>query len=192
MSDASISPGQLALPPWLPADQGLLAANADPWLTQNSSTLTAGSVYLAKLPVRSPTQISNVWFGLAVTGAGASSGSFAGLYSPAGLLIATSADIGAAITGPISGLEFPLLGAPFEVNGGPESQWPWSAIVVNLATTQPAMIRGQGSSAYPNLNLTPANSRFAIAAAGQTSLPASFTPSALATTGGANLWTGAS
>jgi hypothetical protein len=176
--------------PFLPVDAGLLAWTSDPWLAQNSSVLTAGSVYISKLPIRVPTLISNLWLGLAVTGVGVSTGSFVGLYSPAGILLAQDpTDQDAAFTGAIGALEFPL-SAPQNIQGGPESQWPWVAVLANLATTQPALVRGQGSTLWPELGQTPATYRFGIAATGVTALPASFTPSAIQGTGGANIWAG--
>jgi hypothetical protein len=169
--------------PWLPGDNQLLVANGDPDDAVNTSLLTAGTVYLTKLTPRSPLLLSNLWFGLATVGVGASTGSFAGVYSAAGILLATSADIDTQLTGTTGGISIPL-SAPQLIASSV-----WAAIVANLATTQPTLSRGQGGS-LPNLNLTPATFRFGIAATGQTSLPSSINPAAISGSGGVNLWAG--
>ena len=172
---------------WLPGDNALLLANGDPDTAGvNSSLLTAGTVYLAKLTARSPLTVTNLWFGLTVAGTLTSAGSFAGLYSSAGTLLSGSADIVTQLTGATGGISVPLT-APQAVAGG---AFVWAALLVNLSVTQPTMSRGQGGS-LPDLNLTPAAFRFAVNGTGQTTLPASFTPSANAGTGGINLWAGA-
>jgi hypothetical protein len=176
--------------PWLPADNGLLAANADPDLQPGTALLTAGTLYLAKLPARGTTVISNLWVGLATAGVGASTGSFLGLYSAAGLLLAQSADIDGILTGTTGGVAA-ALGVPQLLLAGSNAQSPWVALLANLATTQPTMRTGSGSAGFPATNLAPANYRFATNGAGLSALPASITPSANVTTA-VTLWVGGS
>jgi hypothetical protein len=171
--------------PWLPGDNGLLAANADPWLPASSSVLVAGTVYLAKLPIRTGITITNVWWVLATVGAGASTGSFTGVYSSAGTLLSGSADIAASFTGATGPFSVALT-TPQTIGPG----FVWVAIVSNLATTQPAIARSASQGSAGNMNLTAANFRFAINGTVQTSLPASITPASNASAAGTNLWAG--
>jgi hypothetical protein len=176
---------------WIAPDNGLLAANSDPWLPSNSLVLTAGSLYLWKIPARSPILITNLWYILGIAGVGASSGSFVGAYSPAGLLLSGSADIGAALTG--TGNTSFALTTPQSVSGGSgPSAWPWGAILVNLAVTQPALNKTNATAGAGNLNLTAANARFAINGTGLSALPASITPSANNAAISSMLWGGVS
>lgn len=162
--------------PWLPADNGLLGANTDPIATGSTTTLIAGTVYLAKLPVRSATLITNIVWAMATTGAGASTGSFAGLISSAGALLSGSADIATQLTGATGLISCPLT-TPQAVAGGAEAAWPWAVLVANLATTQPTLNRGNGTIAAVNGGLGAAALRFAVNGTGQTTL-GSITPSA--------------
>ena len=84
---------------WLPADDGFLGANSDPSAASGGGLLVAGTLYLARLNVRVATTITNLFYGVSVIGVGASTGSFAGLYSAAGALLSGSADIAANLTG---------------------------------------------------------------------------------------------
>lgn len=156
----------------LPADHGLLAWFCDPSGVGASQLLTAGSVYLMKIPVRAALTASTLWFHNITAGAGASSGSFAGLYSSAGTLLTGSADIGGLLTS--TGVKSVALTTPQALTAG---TFVWAALVVNLATTQPTLRAGYGATvAFSNLNLTAAQFRAAINGTGQTSLPGSITP----------------
>jgi hypothetical protein len=178
-------------PPWLPSDNGLLAASADPWLCASSSVITGGELYLSRLPWRSAGLITNLWFILATSGVGASTGSFAALFSAAGVQLSETVDIGAALVAATGPFSVPLL-APQEVQGaGGPSGWPLVGVLANLATTEPGLARSASQAAAPNLNLTPANARFAVNGTGLSVMPASIVPAANAGTGGANLWVGA-
>ena len=182
---------QASAAPWLPADNGLLAASAT--LDGSGATtavLTAGSVYLQKVYIRSPFAITNIAYIVATAGSGASTGSFVGVYNPSGTLLSGSADIGANLAS-AAAYSTPLTSSQ---SAGVIGALPfvWLALVENLATTQPAM-RGQATNAFAtvNLGLAAATARCAIAATAQTSLPASFTPSAN-TLSGTAIWLGAS
>jgi hypothetical protein len=160
---------------WLPSDNGMVIGNGDPLDFTTGGILTAGSVYLMKLIPRYPgVLLSNLWFFITAAGVGASTGSFAGVYSNAGQLLTGSADIGAQLLGGAGPFEVPLL-TP-QLLSAPV----WATIVANLATTQPTLLRGQSTGTTPNVNLPTSQNRFGIAATLQTVLPASFTPSAMA------------
>lgn len=78
---------------FLPADHGYLSWNYDPVLgSVFNIPLTAGQTYLALVPIRVTTVITNVIAGL-IAGSGLTAGSnFAGLYNSAGTLLSATAD----------------------------------------------------------------------------------------------------
>lgn len=175
--------------PWLPADNGMLAATGDPWTILNSSTMAAGTVYVSKITARSAITVTNVGWAVNSVGSGASTGSFVGLYSSAGTLLSGSADVATPYTtgGNAGTVVYTALTTPQAVAAG---AFVWAAIVINLASTQPALGRNNGG-AWFNSGLTAANLRFGIISTGQTSLPASFTPSSLNPPGGLSFWAAA-
>ena len=160
--------------PWVPADNVLLAANGPlDGSGQPTATLVAGTVYIAKVFIRAAFTWTNVNYVVATVGAGASSGSFVGLYNSSGTLLSSCADIGANLTA-TGAYSTPLTSAQALSAG----TFVWVALVVNLATTQPQM-RAEATQSFvtANLGLTAATFRAATVATGQTTLPASFTPS---------------
>jgi hypothetical protein len=138
--------------PWLPVDNNLLAAVGDPAEESGVALLSAGTLYLMKLPIRTATTITNVWASLTTAGSGASTGSFVGVYSSAGVLLSGSADIAASLTGSTGGISNPLT-TPQAIAAG---SFVWLAILVNLAVTQPTLARSGSSSGSLNLDETPA------------------------------------
>jgi hypothetical protein len=175
---------------WQPSDNGLLGGTGDTTVFVNTSLVVAGTLYLVKLPVRTPQLITNIVLPLSAAGAGASTGSFTGLYSPAGTLLSGSADIGASfIAG--NGQVPAALSTPQQVTGGTgPSSWPWAAILFNLATTQPTLSRGNGTISIPNGGLTAANFRFCVNGTGLAALPGSITPASNTTAGAFPFWAG--
>ena len=154
-------------------------------------SLIAGTVYLNKIPIRSPLTAANLWFSATAAGTGTSSGSYVGLYNSGGTLLNTSADLGSNI---FAGNHQAALGTAQSLSTG----FVWAAIVTNQSTAQP-FLRSPFTytgAVSPNLNLTAANYRMALPASPggtqQTSLPATFTPSTLVNTGAAQLWFGIS
>lgn len=171
--------------PWMPADAGLLAASASIDGMGTSFTPVAGTVYLMKVPTRAAYLLANVSFIINTAGVGASTGSFAGVYSSAGTLLSGSADIGAALLG-TGGLPVPLTTPQPQAAGS----FCWYAFLCNLATTQPVLRAWAApSSAVANFGLTAATARTASAGTLQTTLPLSITPSAN-TPIGSTIWTG--
>jgi hypothetical protein len=173
----------------VPVDHGLLAWTHDIDSNPNGVQLIAGSVYLNKIPIRSPLTATYLWFSATAAGTGTSNGSFVGLYNSGGTLLTSSSDLGGAI---FAGNHQGTLTTPQSLTTG----FVWAGIVTNQSSAQP-FLRSPftyTSAASPNLNLTAANFRIALPASPggtqQTSLPASFTPSALTNTGAAQLWFG--
>jgi hypothetical protein len=154
---------------WLPGDNNLLAASSPTFGMGSATILSAGTLYMRKIKVRSPFTATSIWFDISVVGAGASSGSSVGLLSVAtGTLLSGSADIGASLlaTGPVS---VPLT-TPQAVTGDV-----WAAIIVNLATTQPTLRTDPNNAgSATNLNLATA----VLASCTNGAAMASVTPSA--------------
>jgi hypothetical protein len=176
--------------PWLPSDNSLLGANADILEMVNTTVLTAGTIYLAKLPVRSTSLVTNVVWAMSAAGVGASTGSFTGLYSAAGPQLSGSADVAASLTGATGQIPLALTTPQTVAGSALESAWPWAVLVVNLATTQPTMCRANGTIAAVNGSLGAANFRFGVNGTGQTALPGSITPGANTASGAIGLWVG--
>lgn len=175
--------------PWTPNDDGFLGSNFDPAGASGGGLLVAGTLYLARLPIRAPTTITNLWYGVSVAGAGASTGSFVGLYSPAGVLLSGSADQGATFAG-ATGYHPAALTTPQALAGGPgPSAWPFAAVLCNLATTQVTLVRAFNTpNASPQVVVTPATMRWGSFAAQGTALPASVNLSTMATTSFTNIF----
>lgn len=161
-------PGQ-----WFPADNNLLAATDAPGVAVSSTTPpTAGTLYLTKLPVRSAMTATSLWFVIGAAGTGVSTGSFLGLYSSGGTLLASTAEIGTQITTGFVARQIALGTAQTLTSGS----FVWVALLTNLATAQPALRQLNNGTVLPNLGLTAATYRFCTAGTSLTALPASITP----------------
>lgn len=159
--------------PWYPADSGLALYNIDPADAVGAATMVAGTLYLLRINIRDDLTVRNVWFYVTSAGSGASTGSYAGIYSPTGSVLAATADIGASLTA--GGAMNVALTSPLTLTGG---SFCWVALLSNLATTQPTLARSSVPSAgVPNINLTPSTYRIATGATGVSSL-APITPGA--------------
>lgn len=193
---------------WSPADNGLLLATHDPALSGVSCDMVNGRVYLQRMVNRSPrpVTVSGLWFIQlgSPAAAGPSTGTFCGVYSPAGVLQSGSADIGATIVG---NSQYPL--GPVPLTQAVTVQ-PWdycySALLLNLVT--PPQLQGCiDEGGFVNAGIVGTNAsqnapasklRWALIGTGWqspvtglTALPASFNPLNLAieTVG---IWSGAS
>jgi hypothetical protein len=132
------TPQQSGIPPWVPGDDGFLGAGADPGTASGGGLLIAGTAYLARLPLRAPALISNLWVCVTAAGAGASTGSFVWLVSgQTGAVLAQSADTGTQFT--TGGWQKCPMTSPVAAPAGPP--YPYAVILTNLATTQPTMLR---------------------------------------------------
>lgn len=179
--------GSTAPPAWAPSDNGLVFATSDPAICTGSVVVNnTGFLHFFRAPVRAPVPYSNLWFGLVTAGVGASTGCFAGVYTPGGLLISTSADIGAQLTGATGMISCAQVGAPFVAS----PPYVVIAIVTNLATTGAALAKTNALQAMLNVNLAAAAFRTGFQSTALTSLPASVNLSASTVEQG--LWCGAS
>jgi hypothetical protein len=175
---------------WMPSDNGLLLASGDPVVFSTDKTsLTSGTVYLIKLVARQTVTIGNLWVNNAEAASGSTTGSFAGLYSSAGVLLTGSSDIASLFSGGFSTVEIPLT-TPQTIAAG---TFVWAALLFNLSVTNPGLLGGTGNVASAgSAGLTVASARYATVSGGsRTSLPASFTPSACSFSTG-TVWVGAS
>jgi hypothetical protein len=119
--------------PWSPADDGFLGFDSDPASGGSAALLVAGTAYLARLPIRVTSLVSNLWYNVNVAGVGASSGSFLWLVSGVtGAVLAQSADQGATFTGAV-GWHAAAMTVPVTVAAG---SFPYAVILCNLVTTQ--------------------------------------------------------
>jgi hypothetical protein len=174
--------------PWLPADSSLVAAAGDPVSFTAGNLMSAGVLFLAKLPIRVNCTITNMLYLLTASGSGTSTGTFAGLYSSSGVLLSGSADADAQFIAAAGGVTVPL-STPQALTAG---TFVWGAFLCNLSVTQPTLARGLGTAGtLGNIGTTAATSRWAQSGSGQTALPASFTPAAL-TQSATTIWMGAS
>jgi hypothetical protein len=153
----TFNPFNTFVAPWQPPDNNLLAAAGDPFGATAANALIAGTQYLFKITARNqPLPVANLWFLPSAAAAGASTGTFAGLISSAGAVLATSADAGAllATTNPVP---IPLT-VPQVIQAG---TFAWGVLLTNIVT-QPSLRCGIGATGGPaNVNLTPATARFA-------------------------------
>lgn len=174
---------------WVPGDNGLLAAAAPlDAVTAASGALTAGTVYLSKVPIRQNITAATVWWTVSTAAAGASTGTLIGLYNSSGSLLANSStgEIGAKFT--TTGPQSAAFTASQSLTGG---TFVWAVLIVNFATTQPGVrCYGNNLASMVNLGLTAATFRCATNGTGQTALPASFTPSANAQGAANSMWFG--
>jgi hypothetical protein len=170
-----------------PGDHGLIAWTGDPQSSTTSGSVAVnGSLYLARVFIRSTTTVSKVWWINSAAGATATAGqNWVGLINSSGTVLSTGSIDSVAVTnGPQSG----TLSVAQSVAAGSY----WACLLVNAATP-PTIARGGGlSQAGNNVNLTAASFRFAVNGTGLTTIPASITPASNTTTGALALWMGVS
>lgn len=186
-----------------PSSLGLLAYNY-PYIFATgvgSAATTAGTLYLAKLPLQGGTTVTNLWFKIATAASGITTGqNFAGLYNSGGQRVATSADLASTIgtnTGPIQA----ALTAPYVVPSGGGNYY--VGMFFNAGTTLPVLSCYSGFvtvttsvatfGSTTTFGNTAAKYPFSVSATtgNTTALPASITMSSNTATGAYTLWVGA-
>lgn len=169
--------------PWALSDLGfLIASMSDPAMASSTSLMVAGTVYLVRVNARAAMTLSTIWFYVATAGAGASTGSYVGLYNSSGTLLSGSSDIGASLTA--SGYKNISLTSAQALTAG---SFYWITLLSNLATTQPNLGKSSIASTLANFNLPVTQFRVAVNGTSQTSLPATISPS-LNTASGSFMW----
>lgn len=155
---------------WQARDHGLKGWSQDPATATSGQASVSGTIYFIKIPVREATTITNVIVTITTVGATLTAGqNLVGLYNASGTKLAESADQSTSWTsGGIGAKVIPLL-TPQSVAAG----FYYAAIMSN-GTTPAQFMRGNSqSSSVVNLGST---FRY-VNTTGNTSLPASFTPS---------------
>lgn len=168
---------------WVPADNGFLAANFAPEIGSSTTVPTAGTLYLLKVPIRTAITWTYVWFVVTTQGSGSSTGSYVGLYNSSGTLLTGSSDMGSSLTG--NGLKQVALTTPQSLAAG---AFVWVAILSNLASTQPSILKSASYGYAVNANLSASLARSVTNGTGLTSLPASITPSGSNTNDNNGYW----
>lgn len=153
-----------------PGTHNLAGANFDPALAvANGAVMTAGVLYLHKVPIPAGGAISTVWLTVGVAGSGLTAGQcFVGVYNSAGTtLLGQSADLSGTLNS--TGNKAIALTAPTAAVSAGASVY--VAILWN-GTTSPQVRGISGSATAANINLSASTSRWATAGTAQTSLPA--------------------
>ncbi|MFD4921160.1 hypothetical protein ACFWNE_07550 [Streptomyces goshikiensis] len=188
-----------AAPGWAdrPADQNLLAWTYDPnmagHVTAQSNSGVAGRITLVRIILREAITWSNIWIGLAGLDAGASlSNCYLGVYSAAGTLMGTTADISSSLMTGATAKALPLT-TPFAAPAGTY----FIAMLLNGTwATNSLTFKASGAGISANAGLTAPNLRYSNMLTSQTSLPSSLTLSGQLTsiinTGWASQWYGVS
>src|SRR6185369_6600892 len=160
-------------------DQGLLAWAFDvAGIGAASANPGSGNVAIVKVPWRGLRIITGIFLGVGTAGSGLTAGqSLVGVHNSSGVLLGSSADQSASWAS--SGLKkIPLTGTISPA--GSTNGFLWISIL-SVGTTTPLFWRapsgGPGTSDF-SLQAPAAQSRFGVAATGQTAL-ASFTPSGI-------------
>lgn len=152
---------------WGPRDNGLIAASGDPDLQSGLTLLTAGTVYLVKLPIsRAATPTKLYWYVTTGATGATSSQNWVGVLDSTGALLGSSVGIDAASGS--SGLKTTTI-APGALVA---NTFVWGAIVCNAGTTLPTLASGAATAltTLGNAGLTATGLRHATCATSQTTL----------------------
>lgn len=167
---------------WQPSDNGLVAANFDPALCNTNFVPTAGLLHLVRVRLAVDSTISSIKLLTRSPAASGLANAYLGLYSTAGALLASTADVSAGITatGPTShALSSPLTDQVAGTNY-------YVGLVIGSGTTMPTIQGPTGGNV--SAFLTAATLRAGHIGTGQSALPASFTPANVITTTTASAW----
>lgn len=174
---------------YLPADLSFIAWAYDPASTTNSTLTVSGTIYLARVIIRTAQTLAKLSVGVVTAASGVTaSQNFLGLYSSTGSLVASTASgaIDTALTS--SGILTASLSSSYAAAAGAY----WVAFV-NNATTAATLARASGSSlSISNGGAAAGSYRFAVNGTGQTSLPGSITPGSNTAGGAFTMWAAAS
>ncbi|MFG2995546.1 hypothetical protein [Streptomyces sp. NPDC048340] len=180
-----------------PQDQGLLAWTYDPnmagHVTAQSSGGVAGRITLVRIILKEDITWSNIWIGVAGLDAGASlANCYLGVYSAAGNLLGTTADISSSLMTGATAKALPLV-TPFAAAAG---TYFIAMLLGGTWTTNSLTFKSSGAGISVNAGLTAPNLRYSNMLTAQTSLPSSLTLASQSTTiintGWASQWYGVS
>lgn len=155
-----------------PARHGAAAWCYDPALAVNSTQLTGGTLYLARVDIAADVTATKIYWWVANTGSGATAGqNWAGLYSSAGTLLA-SANVDSSFSS--ATLKTTAIAATALTAGS----FYWVALLFNASVT-PTLTRASGWSGVDtaaNLGLAASAYRFAKNGTALTALPSPIVP----------------
>lgn len=157
-----------------PSDYGYYSWAYDPVTATGSGTPTAGVVYLQRVPIRSPRNLSKcIYIFPTITSMNLTSGQcFVAIFGPDGTRLALSGDISALVTA--NEIAFSLLTSP---NATPP--WVWSAILLN-GSVLPTLARGPALGGQGQSQVAATAARFGTYGTTQTSMPSSLTVGSIA------------
>jgi hypothetical protein len=175
---------------FLPGDQGLLEWNFDPAAAVAGAVLSAGKPALARINVRTPMVINNIWFHVTTVASGlTASQNFVGIYNSAGTLLGSSAAASLDSKVTSTGVITQPLAAPTPLAPG----FYWVAQLYGAGTPPVCAACPNTTIANVNTGLTAPNYRWCVNGTGLTALAGSITPASNAlTTGAQPYWTGVS
>lgn len=169
-------PAAAGLPPFAhtAAEHGYLVWSGDPLDYKDSLALFAGRIHLSRVMAPYSLTCATLTYTVLTAGAGLSN-CFVGLYSSAGSRLWVSAD---QSTNMQSAAVRTVTTGGIALSGG-QSAFIWVAILAGAGSPLPTLAnKGGNGSVYSNVGLTAATCRAGyITTGGQTTLPASFTPS---------------
>lgn len=157
-------------------DRGFLLWSFPPWAIASTDAPLTGRLVVQRVAVHRAIAVSNIAVFVASAGGTLTAGqNFAGLYDTSGAKLATTGDQSAVWNS--TGLAtMAITGAPITIS----PPWVWVVILAN-GTSAPSLsssATGVGSG-VANLGATVSTSFHGRVLTGQTTLPASFTPSSL-------------
>jgi hypothetical protein len=178
--------GQYDAPGRIPADGGLITWSYDPALAVNTTNVSGGVMYLAKIVIRQPCTITNLWFYLSTAIGGATAGeNFILLYNTAGSSLlgntaSTAIDTAIGTAGFISH----AMASSYSAAAGSY----WIGVLFGSASSG-ALARATGNSILgPNFGQNASSSAW-FAADGTTGLASTTPPSSVASFSNTNALT---
>lgn len=143
----------LQFPFWNPGDDGYAGFNFDPAGASGGGAAVAGTAYCQRLPIRTPTLVTNLWYNTAVVGVAPSTGSFVWIVNGAtGAVLCQSADCGTQFT-TLGWNAYPMT-TPTIVGGGPVP-WVYAVALSNMTGTQVSLERAINASSVGTPQTTP-------------------------------------
>lgn len=160
---------------WQADEQGFVAWTYDPLVANSTSSLTAGTVFMAAVKARKSFTLNNINILLGAGGTTLTAGqNFAGVYNDAGTLIGVTADQSASWA--TAGYKTMAVTSPSSQTAGNY----YVAIVSNASTVPTIQRQAAASAAAYNAGLSAAQARWSSGGTGftgLTSLPGSVTMS---------------
>ena len=135
--------------PYLPADDGLLAASWDPVSNSSTGTPSNNHVFLIRIPIRVALTATYIVVGMTASAASsASTGTYAGLYQVSGTsltLLSGSSDMGTTFASAVSGVERGLQLALTAAQSLTAGAVCYAALLFNMSSA-PTLVLGGGAT----------------------------------------------